>query len=211
MLLKQKRNDSCPESCNGKVKPQCSSLSSLTISFSLSLHMTLSILVSSFFLTTTANYVSKKFYIFNLQFHNFYSCVINFTFFSYLILLAFFVFIFYIVLIMKISRSHTEDWLNHSRKNHSRIYVENQCILEPILLYRVSKCEQTKEQGSEDCLWTHIFNFLRDYYKFFFFFLPKCKYNRIKLCYSRLQFVKETQISTVSNKWPNYIDYKILL
>ena len=33
-----------------------------------------------------------------------------------------------------------------------RTYVENQAILEPILLYRRSKCKQTKEQGSEDCL-----------------------------------------------------------
>ena len=41
-----------------------------------------------------------------------------------------------------------------------RIYVENQAILEPILLYRASKCKQTKDQGSEDCLWTHIFTFL---------------------------------------------------
>ena len=41
-----------------------------------------------------------------------------------------------------------------------RTYVENQATLEPILLYRASKCEQTKEQGSEDCLWTHIFTFL---------------------------------------------------
>ena len=31
--------------------------------------------------TTTANYVSKKFYTFNLQFHNFYSCIMNFIFF----------------------------------------------------------------------------------------------------------------------------------
>ena len=31
-------------------------------------------------------------------------------------------------------------------------YVENQAILEPILLYHASKCKQTKEQGSEDCL-----------------------------------------------------------
>ena len=38
-----------------------------------------------------------------------------------------------------------------------RTYVENQAILEPILLYRASKCKQTKEQ---DCLWTHIFTFL---------------------------------------------------
>ena len=41
-----------------------------------------------------------------------------------------------------------------------RTYVENQAILEPILLYRASKCKQTKEQASEDCLWTHISTFL---------------------------------------------------
>ena len=41
-----------------------------------------------------------------------------------------------------------------------RTYVEKQAILEPILLYRTSKCKQTKEQGSEDCLWTHVFTFL---------------------------------------------------
>ena len=40
------------------------------------------------------------------------------------------------------------------------IYIENQAILEPILLHRASKCKQTKKQGSEDCLWTHIFTFL---------------------------------------------------
>ena len=39
-------------------------------------------------------------------------------------------------------------------------YVENQAILEPILLYRKSKCKQTKEQGSQDCLWAHIFTLL---------------------------------------------------
>ena len=41
-----------------------------------------------------------------------------------------------------------------------RIYVENQAILEPILLYQASKCKQIKEQGNEDCLWTYIFTFL---------------------------------------------------
>ena len=29
-----------------------------------------------------------------------------------------------------------------------RTYVENQTRLEPILLYRASKCKQTKEQGT---------------------------------------------------------------
>ena len=41
-----------------------------------------------------------------------------------------------------------------------RTYVENQAVLEPILLYRVAKCKKAKKQGSEDCLWTHIFTFL---------------------------------------------------
>ena len=41
-----------------------------------------------------------------------------------------------------------------------RTYIDNQVILEPILLYWASKCKQTKKQGSEDCLWTHIFTFL---------------------------------------------------
>ena len=41
-----------------------------------------------------------------------------------------------------------------------RTYVENQAMLEPILLYLESKCKQTKQQGSEDCLWTHIVTFL---------------------------------------------------
>ena len=33
-----------------------------------------------------------------------------------------------------------------------RAYIENQAILEPILFNRASKCKQTKEQSSEDCL-----------------------------------------------------------
>ena len=52
--------------------------------------------------------------------------------------------------------------------------LQNQAILELIVLY---------------C----------DYCLFFFFFRTKYKYSRIKLCYNRLKFVKETQISTVSN------------
>ena len=78
-----------------------------------------------------------------------------------------------------------------------RTYVENQAILEPILLYRVSKFKQTKEQGSEDCLWTHILTFLWDYCQLFFFFMSRRKQNKIKVCYNRLQCVKETQTNTV--------------
>ena len=45
-----------------------------------------------------------------------------------------------------------------------------------------------------DCL------FIRDYYTFFSFLCQNAiKYNKIKLCYNRLQFVKEAQISAVLN------------
>ena len=50
------------------------------------------------------------------------------------------------------------------------VYVENQAILEPILLYRASKYKQTKEQGNEDCKWTHMFTFSHDYFTVFFSF-----------------------------------------
>ena len=76
-----------------------------------------------------------------------------------------------------------------------RSYVENQAIAEPILPYQASKCKQTKEQGSEDCLWTHIFTFLSDYCQFVF--LLRCKQDKFKLCYNGLQFVKETQFNTI--------------
>ena len=47
--------------------------------------------------------------------------------------------------------------------------AENEAILEHIFLCRVSKCKQTKEQASKDCLCTHIVSFLCDYCQFFFF------------------------------------------
>ena len=55
-------------------------------------------------------------------------------------------------------------WLEHSHKKRKdsletrgelavlRSYIKDQAILEPILLYRASKCKQTEKQGSEDCL-----------------------------------------------------------
>ena len=41
-------------------------------------------------------------------------------------------------------------------RNTSFYHVENQATIETILLYRASNCKQTKEQGSEDYIWTHI-------------------------------------------------------
>ena len=98
-------------------------------------------------------------------------------------------------------------YFHHSHKNRKdslgtraklavlRTYVENQAIPEPIFLYRALKYKQTKEQGSEDCLWIPI-PFYRIIASFFFFFMSRCK-QKIKLFYNRLQFVKETQTNTV--------------
>ena len=52
-----------------------------------------------------------------------------------------------------------------------RTYDENQAILEPIRLYQASKYKQTKEQGNEDCLWTHIFIFFQIIVSFFFVYV----------------------------------------
>ena len=46
----------------------------------------------------------------------------------------------------------------------------------------------------------------------FFFFLPKCKYNRIKLCYNRLQFVKNRKLAfyKTQSREPKYVDHSFL-
>ena len=73
---------------------------------------------------------------------------------------------------LHLQQMHFKATLDHSHKKWQdslktrvelavlRTSVENQAILEPILLFRESKCKQTKEQGSEDYLWTHILTFL---------------------------------------------------
>ena len=83
--------DSSPESCNGKIKPQLSSLS-LTISVSLSLHLILSILVSSFWPLLLLRTMFQKSLIHLI--YNFTTFIVALWTFSSLILLTFFVFIF---------------------------------------------------------------------------------------------------------------------
>ena len=81
--------------------------------------------------------------------------IVKFEFISY---------IFYVFLIMTLNM-----YLFEKRKDslETRVElavvsssVESQSILESILLYRASKCKQTKEHGSKDCLRTHIFSIL---------------------------------------------------
>ena len=92
-----------------------------------------------------------------------------------------------IILYVNAQSQETDSLETRTEQAVLRSYVENQAILEPILLQQASKGKQTKEQGSEDCLWTQLF----------FFFMSRCKHNKIKLCYNRLQFAKEIQTNTV--------------
>ena len=88
-----------------------------------------------------------------------------------------------------------------------RTYVENQAILEPILLYRSSKCKQTKEQGSEDCLWTHIFTFLSDYCPLFSLLSNKTRSNCAIIGCNLSKKHKLSRYKT-QNKESNYVDDK---
>ena len=69
----------------------------------------------------------------------------------------------YVILHLQLFHSHKKQKVSLETQGKLVVLhscVENQTMLEPILLYQTSKCKQTKEQGSEDCLWTHIFTFL---------------------------------------------------
>ena len=89
------------------------------------------------------------------------------------------------------------DW-KHSYKKKIRTYVENEAILEPLPLYHAWKYFSMNKSNSRAARTVYGPMFLLFYViSVFFFFLSRCKQNRIKLCYNRLQFVKETQISTV--------------
>ena len=93
-------------------------------------------------------------------------------------------------------------------------YVENQATLEPIFAYRASKYKQTKEQGSEDCLWTHIFTFLHVYYTFFFsFFCQNANITGLNCAIIGCNLSRKHKLA-LSQTWsgePNYINHKILL
>ena len=54
-----------------------------------------------------------------------------------------------------------------------RTYVENQAILEPILLYRVSKCKQSKEQAARTVYGLIFLPFYKTIVRFFLFYQTK--------------------------------------
>ena len=89
-----------------------------------------------------------------------------------------------------------------------RNYVKNQAILEPILLYRTLKCKQIKEQGSENCLCTHVLPFYKTIVSFSFFCQDanKARSNRAIIGYNLSKKHKKTLYKTQSGD-PNYVNY----
>ena len=101
--------------------------------------------------------------------------IVKFEFISY---------IFYVFLIMTLNMYLFEKRKDSLETRAELAFVsssvENQAILESILLYRASKCKQTKEHGSKDYLRTHIFSILWYYCQLYFFSLTRCKQNKTK-------------------------------
>ena len=89
-------------------------------------------------------------------------------------------------------------------------YVENQTRLEPILLYRASKCKQTKEQGSEDCLWTHILPFYKIIVRFFSFLCQVANKTRSNCAIIGCNLSKKHKLTLhkTQNGESNYVDHK---
>ena len=92
-----------------------------------------------------------------------------------------------------------------------RTSVENQAILEPIPLYRKSERKQTQEQGSENCLWNHILNFLCDYCQFFSFFFcqdANKKGSNCAIIGFNLSKKRKLELYKTQSGKPNYVDHK---
>ena len=85
-----------------------------------------------------------------------------------------------------------------------------EAILEPILLYRASKCKQTKEQGSEDCLRTYFLPFYKIIVSFFSVFYQdanKARSNCAIIGCNLSKKHKPTLYKTLNGE-PNYVDHK---
>ena len=104
---------------------------------------------------------------------------------------------------------------NHSLETRAepavlRTCVENQAIQKPILLYRASKCKQTKEQGSKDCLWNHIFTFLCDCCQLFFFFCQDANKIGSNCAIIGCNLLKKHKLALykTQSRELNHVDYK---
>ena len=99
----------------------------------------------------------------------------------------------------------------NSLETHAKLavlstYTENQAMLEPIPFYLVSKCKQTKEQGSEDCLWTHIFTSLQSFCQLFYFFYQYANKIRSNCAIIEYNYSKKQKLALykTQNGEPNY-------
>ena len=99
---------------------------------------------------------------------------------------------YYQIIRLEQSRSHH----SHKKRNDSLeiraepavlcVYDENHTILEPILLYRASKCKQTKKQGSKTVYGPTFLPSCETNISVFLLYKSRCGLVRIQLSYNRL-------------------------
>ena len=90
-----------------------------------------------------------------------------------------------------------------------RIETENQAILEPILLTGLQNIKQTKEQGSQDCSWIHIFTF----FIFFSFLCQDVNKTRLNCAIIGCNLSKKHKLTLykTQNGESNYVDHSFSL
>ena len=108
--------------------------------------------------------------------------------------------------------------LYHSHKKHKdslerraelavlRTYVEKQAILEPIFLYRASKCKQTKEQGSR-LMFLPFYKIMVSCFSFLCKDENKTRSN-CAIIGSNLSKKHKLTLYKTQNGEPNYVDHK---
>ena len=88
-----------------------------------------------------------------------------------------------------------------------RTYVENQPILEPILLYRASKCKQTKRRVARTVYGSYFYPLITDYCPLFSFLSNKTRSNCAIVGCNLSKKHKLSQYKT-QNEESNYVDHK---
>ena len=122
--------------------------------------------------------------------------------------------VIFIVIVINYNHSHKKCKDNRETRLELAVlhsYVENKAILESILLYHASKCKQTEEKGSKDCLWNHIFTFFMWLLSVFFVQNASIAGSNCAVIGCCLSKKYKLALRQTQSGEPTYVDQKILL
>ena len=91
----------------------------------------------------------------------------------------------------KIAWKHGPSWSFYTLMLRTKLYYS------PFFITGHQNVNKPKSRAVRTVYGLIFLPFYKIIVSFFFFFMSRCKQNKIKLCYNRLQFVKETQTNTV--------------